>query len=82
MSAEKKQKKPMTSTEYVADGGGRCPFCRSREIEGSQHDYEGDKVYQNITCRSCNREWTDIYALTGYDVLEIGLLKDGVEGQE
>lgn len=61
------RKKPMTAEEHVAHGGGACPFCKSKTIEGfSVNVVEGGAI-QEVSCNSCGKEWTDVYHLAGYD---------------
>lgn len=66
-----KSKEPMTSEEYARQGGPACPYCRSKNIEGHQHDYSAEYVYQNIVCLDCGKEWTDVYKLIGYEPVEV-----------
>ena len=60
----------MTSTEYVEASGAMCPFCQSKDIEGASFE-TGEHVYQDITCGSCGKEWTDIYTLSSYEVMNV-----------
>ena len=43
---------------------GACPVCRSGNIEGQEHDYEGDQVWQTIVCVACGKKWRDVFTLT------------------
>lgn len=63
--AVKKAHKPMTDHEYVKDSGS-CPYCRSGEIEGGHITIEGGGAWQEVTCTTCGKTWTDSYMLTGY----------------
>lgn len=56
----------LTEEEYVKLGGGKCPFCRSNQIDGGFVNIEAGDAYQDITCIECNRVWTDHYILVGY----------------
>lgn len=55
---------------YLNHEGSRCPFCHSTDIEGREHDYEGNQVYQEIACNDCRRIWRDIYVLTEVEDIE------------
>lgn len=59
----------MTSDEYVALGGVRCPHCGSDNLNGGSFDVSAGAVYQNIDCGDCWAEWTDEYTLTRYSDL-------------
>lgn len=49
--------------KYLRDGGAKCPFCGSKEIEGAAVNCEGDHHTQIIECQKCEREWMDVYKL-------------------
>ena len=66
MALTKKQKKSYLR-EY-----GHCPYCKSSNIEGAQYDYNGNQIYQDIYCLTCNKVWTDIYTLTDVEDKEVG----------
>ena len=53
----------ITAAQYVRKA--RCPFCGSEDLEGDIA-YEGTVVWQNMVCRSCDREHTDEYARVGF----------------
>ena len=57
---------PMSSKEYAEAGDSMCPHCGSDQIEGASINIEGNKAYQDISCLDCEKEWTDVYTLTGY----------------
>ena len=56
----------MTPEQYTACGGVRCPFCNSHDIEAGSTTVEQGKIYQDVECNACGKEWTDEYKLTGY----------------
>ena len=65
--------KPMKSAAYLRAKGGVCPYCRSVEIEGmSTIQAEGTTAWQRIECSACQRDWVDIYELTGYEPANTG----------
>lgn len=56
----------MTEEEYVAKGGGVCPFCSSDHIEGlGTEDFQGNQAFFRVICRDCDAKWDDVYTLTG-----------------
>ena len=44
-----------------------CPDCGSTEISSGQSDFCDNKVYQNVRCKKCKREWQDVYTLTNIE---------------
>ena len=80
----RKKLTPLTSREYVQKRGMVCPFCDSEDITGGSYDMEDNKVYLTVICRSCKREWEDIYELTGYEPYEeiISKVKYPIKKQE
>lgn len=57
---------PMTNEQYLAQGGTRCPFCGSLQIEGQEVNIDAGNAWQDMTCNDCHAEWQDTYTLTGY----------------
>ncbi|MFK3740918.1 hypothetical protein [Massilia sp. TN1-12] len=57
---------PMTEVEYASIGGSCCPYCKSTQIAGGSVDVNAGGAYQEVSCGACDKEWTDTYALTGY----------------
>jgi hypothetical protein len=49
--------------KYIANRGLRCPHCGSADISGGPFDCDETGAWQEITCRACDKEWTDIYTL-------------------
>ena len=64
--------KRMTDRQYVKAEGGKCPFCRSRQIEGSSVDIDTGGASQEMSCLDCGKQWVDCYELTGYIPKEQG----------
>ena len=60
-----------TKKEYLETGYSHCLYCGSDNLNASG-TWEGseNQVYQNIVCRKCKKEWTDIYTLTDVETLE------------
>jgi hypothetical protein len=56
---------------YAEDNGEHCPKCKSLKVEStSELDHCAHKIYQNCRCIDCGVEFTDIYTLSGMEVLE------------
>lgn len=53
---------------YIKTGGTMCPFCGKDTLEGDAVEIDAGFATQNITCLSCEGEWTDHYRL--YDMTE------------
>lgn len=51
--------------EYLAEGGSKCLYCGSKDIEGGNTEMDGDSGTCQITCNDCGKEWYDCYTLTG-----------------
>jgi len=59
MKLTKEQKK-----EYIKNGGLRCPFCRSENIDGIENNFDAGYLSQVVICNECHESWSDIYSLT------------------
>lgn len=55
--------------QYIREGGVRCPYCASEDIEGTSFESDLDFSSQKITCNNCGKRWEDIYTLI--DIIEI-----------
>lgn len=60
---EKKLTKSETRA-YVEFGGHRCPYCNSKDIEGSKPYFVTNRILLEIECNMCERMWEDIYTLS------------------
>lgn len=50
--------------EYVQSGGSYCPYCSSKEIEGTgERNTDGNWTGNEITCLKCGKIWKDVYLL-------------------
>lgn len=70
-SSDEEKQMPITEKqkqEYLRVGS-LCPYCRNGNIEGSSIDYEGNQMFQNVTCTECGKRWIDVYTLN--DITEI-----------
>ena len=51
---------------YLASGGTYCPYCGASYIEATGNtQFTGGSMTETIICRECDREWADIWTLTG-----------------
>ena len=48
---------------YLKEGGGICPFCKSPDISGGQVQVEGTEAWQEVSCSDCDERWRDVYKL-------------------
>ena len=55
--------------KYVESHGLICPFCGSETLEG-MHRVEAGRgdglATQHVRCADCDKEWDDLYVLTGF----------------
>ena len=63
--------------EYIEDGWAHCPRCKSSQIEAGSFDFEGNFVYQKVTCYDCGLFWIDQYLLSFIDIDGRFLNEDG-----
>jgi len=58
---------PMSQKQYVKAHGMQCPFCYGQELyETSVLEQQDVRVYIDIRCHGCKKEWTDVYILHSY----------------
>ena len=62
------RKVPASSEEYVKEGGNKCPFCDSTDIQGHEVTIDCGKAWQPVDCNECDGQWTDCYELKEYVV--------------
>lgn len=60
------QAKPMTDAEFVNAAGARCPYCRGSNVEYGESTVNGDGIIMERCCVDCGEDWSDVYALAGY----------------
>jgi len=48
---------------YVQQGGVRCPYCGSGDIEGSRVEIDAGTAWQEVSCSHCESRWQDVYEL-------------------
>ena len=49
--------------KYIRQGGVRCLFCGSEQIEGGAFECDAGVVWQEVHCLSCGEYWNDLYKL-------------------
>ena len=63
----------LTTQHYVANNGGCCPLCRSRQVEATD-DFsilERGQIARGMKCLECRATWTEGYSLSYFCALEI-----------
>ena len=55
-----------TNQQYIDNGGTKCPYCNSHDIEGREVNIDAGSAWQDVICHQCGQEWQDTYTLTGY----------------
>lgn len=64
LTEEKKKK-------YMNENDKRCPYCEGKEFDYDVMDWLDDMEYWRIvTCRSCGRQWRDVYKIRLMNVEE------------
>jgi hypothetical protein len=51
---------------YLECRGLRCPFCGDEDLEGGPVEIDGGGASQEMSCLACDRQWYDVYTLTGF----------------
>lgn len=46
---------------YQAGGREYCPYCENSQLSFGSVSFEGDYVFQDISCNDCSKEWRDSY---------------------
>lgn len=62
----------MPQSQFVQCGGGRCPVCRSKEINSDAPQADGSDAWDETTCEDCRSSWNTDYIITGYSNLQHG----------
>lgn len=60
------EQEDITIDQAIKEGGTRCPYCQSGDIEADRFDYEISGMM--VRCESCSREWQDNYSLTSIGI--------------
>lgn len=56
----------LTVKEYIANGGERCPYCGTEDIQDEDTRHIGPKLVLAMICNLCDKTWEEIYQLIGY----------------
>lgn len=54
---------PEQREKYIAQGGTRCPYCGSEDLDGKGVQIDRGTATQEVMCTDCGNGWTDIYVL-------------------
>lgn len=57
----------LSKKEYVRRFGSVCPYCESNDVNGRSLQRGGDMAWADAWCDSCEREWTDLFKLVGFE---------------
>jgi len=49
--------------KHCLEGGLRCPYCGSTDIEGGPVEVHARLAEQKMSCVKCDKGWTDQYQL-------------------
>lgn len=60
---------PKIVRDYIAEGGGYCPFCKSENFEGGSIEIIENGAFQECTCLDCNAKWVDKYLLDDCELI-------------
>jgi transposase-like protein len=52
---------------YLQNGGVKCPYCQSNNIDAIHISLFHGGARQTVICNACNESWIDIYELTGVE---------------
>lgn len=59
----------MTNIEYLKNHG-RCPWCDSTQLEFGDISDKGRNMEQAVVCLDCDKEWSDLYTMIGFQPKE------------
>ena len=51
---------------YKDNGGNKCPYCHSEEIEGGSIEIDSNVATQEVWCHDCDEHWNDFYDFAGF----------------
>ena len=63
---------PMSDATFLSQGGNRCPFCGSTEIDSDAPEADGPDAWDETTCDACGSSWNTDYSITGYSNARAG----------
>lgn len=65
MTEEKTQLTDEQKRQHIENGGWRCPYCGSNNVEGDRYpDPDGSEMRHGMECNTCGRRWTNIFAIS------------------
>jgi formate dehydrogenase maturation protein FdhE len=51
------------------DDSSKCPYCGSTGIEAAfRQNFDGSEFENKVGCKTCNREWWEIYRLRTIEI--------------
>ena len=56
--------KKLSDKEYIEEGGSRCPYCYSTNL--NKDNWDGNTFVEEVFCNECGKGWFDCYSLVGY----------------
>jgi hypothetical protein len=56
--------------KYLRSKGMICPYCGISSIAGGTPEVFDNCIGVPVSCNLCNKEWTDVYALTAVEFPE------------
>ena len=62
--------KSANKARYLENGGVRCPFCDSDDLEGGFIEVDEGGACQEVRCLACERRWRDSYKLVDVEEIE------------
>ena len=69
----------LSSEQYAAEAGTRCPVCKATSIESTEQvQVDGPNAWQEIRCNLCGSTWNELFRLTGFAELEINGCEHGL----
>ena len=48
---------------YINQGGVKCPYCSSDDIDVKFNELNYGLLTQIVVCHECKKEWQDVYKL-------------------
>lgn len=62
----------LSDEDYLRHAGLICPYCLNNDITADGiPEMDGVSGFMKIVCNNCEREWKDVYQLTGWDEMYI-----------
>lgn len=64
-------------TEYLSNGGNRCPNCGGESIDSKMPEFDDtihnghDELIAEVKCAECGATWKERYTLCGFEDLRV-----------